>query len=154
MNGRLFCRLWLKVDFYERCFKLQGLPPPFDLTAAFSPRKSVNGSIFRGSPIGSPSPLSPAIPMGILPSPAGSVAVADAAGSPSEPRRRAPRALTGRYVRSGTGASPATLEILRKKILDRMRLKEMLGENAHLYFGALNKQGKNAKNGGLFPRKK
>ena len=124
------------------------------MTATFSPRKSVNGPIFRGSPMGSPSPLSPAIPMGILPSPAGSFAVADAAGSPSEPRRRAPRALTGRYVRSGTGASPATLEILRKKILDRMRLKEMLGENAHLYFGALNKQGKNAKNGGLFPRKK
>ena len=130
------------------------------MTAAFSPRKTVNGSIFRGSPIGSPSPLSPALPMGILPSPAGAAAAGaagDAGGSPSEPRRRAPRALTGRYVRSGTGASPATLEILRKKILDRMRLKELLGENSHLYFGALNKQGKNAKNGGgggLFPRKK
>ena len=148
------------MDFYKHVyFELQGLPPPFDLTAAFSPRKTVNGSIFRGSPIGSPSPLSPALPMGILPSPAGAAGAAagaagDAGGSPSEPRRRAPRALTGRYVRSGTGASPATLEILRKKILDRMRLKELLGENSHLYFGALNKQGKNAKNGGFFQRKK
>lgn len=63
--------------------------------------------------------------------------------SPSdEPRRRAPRALTGRHVRSGTGASPQTLEILRKKILERMKLKELLGENSHLYFGALNKRGK------------
>ena len=128
------------------------------MTAAFSPRKPVNGAIFRGSPIGSPSPLSPAIPIGLLPSPATAATAAggEAAGSPSaEPRRRAPRALTGRYVRSGTGASPATLEILRKKILERMRLKELLGENSHLYFGALNKQGKNAKNGGgLFHRKK
>ena len=93
-----------------------------------------------------------------MPSPATAATAAggEAAGSPSaEPRRRAPRALTGRYVRSGTGASPATLEILRKKILERMRLKELLGENSHLYFGALNKQGKNAKNGGgLFHRKK
>ncbi len=59
-----------------------------------------------------------------------------------EPRRRAPRALTGRHVRSGTGASRATLEILRKKIVERMRLKELLGENSHIYFGALNKQQK------------
>ena len=137
---------------------MQGLPPPFDLTAAaFSPRKASasagNGPLFRGSPLagcGSPSPLGS--PMGVFPSPT------EPANSGSEPRKRAPRALTGRYVRSGTGASPATLEILRKKILERMQLKEMLGENSHLFFGALNKQGKNAKNGGggggLFPRKK
>ena len=34
---------------------------------------------------------------------------------------------------------------LRKKIEERLKLKELLGENSHLYFGALNK---NKKNGG------
>ena len=53
-----------------------------------------------------------------------------------EPRKRAPRALTGRYVRTGTAASPRVLQILRKKIEDRLKLKELLGENSHLYFGA------------------
>ena len=61
-------------------------------------------------------------------------------------RRRAPRALTGRFVRPGTGASKETLAILRKKLLERLRLKELLGENSHLYFGALNKQKGNRKN--------
>ena len=62
-----------------------------------------------------------------------------------EPRRRAPRALTGRYVRTGTGASPRVLQILKKKIEERLKLKELLGENSHLYFGALNKNKKNGK---------
>ena len=57
-----------------------------------------------------------------------------------EPRKRAPRALTGRYVRTGTAASPRVLQILRKKVEDRLKLKELLGENSHLYFGATNKQ--------------
>ena len=57
-----------------------------------------------------------------------------------EPRRRAPRALTGRYVKSGPGASPRTLAILRKKIEERLKLKELLGENSNLYFGALKQQ--------------
>jgi len=57
-----------------------------------------------------------------------------------EPRKRAPRALTGRYVRTGTAASPRVLQILRKKVEDRLKLKELLGENSHLYFGAANKQ--------------
>jgi len=57
-----------------------------------------------------------------------------------EPRKRAPRALTGRYVRTGTAASPRVLQILRKKVEDRLKLKELLGENSHLYFGAMNKQ--------------
>ena len=57
-----------------------------------------------------------------------------------EPRKRAPRALTGRYVRTGTAASPRVLQILRKKVEDRLKLKELLGENSHLYFGAVNKQ--------------
>ena len=60
--------------------------------------------------------------------------------SADEPRKRAPRALTGRHVKSGPGASPRTLAILRKKIEERVKLKELLGENSHLYFGALNKQ--------------
>ena len=63
-------------------------------------------------------------------------------GPNDEPRRRAPRALTGRYVRTGTGASPRVLQILRKKIEERLKLKELLGENSHLYFGALNKKNK------------
>ena len=60
--------------------------------------------------------------------------------SGEEPRRRAPRALTGRYVRSGPGASPRTLAILRKKIEERLKLKELLGENSDLFFGALKGQ--------------
>ena len=47
-----------------------------------------------------------------------------------EPRKRAPRALTGRYVRTGTAASPRVLQLLRKKIEERLRLKEMLGSAA------------------------
>lgn len=43
-----------------------------------------------------------------------------------EPRKRAPRALTGRYVRTGTAASPRVLQLLRKKVEERLRLKEML----------------------------
>ena len=62
-----------------------------------------------------------------------------------EPRRRAPRALTGRYVKSGPGASPRTLAILRKKIQERLKLKELLGDKSNLYFGALDKQKHKAK---------
>ena len=67
------------------------------------------------------------------------------AGTSGGIRRRAPRALTGRFVRPGTGASKETLAILRKKLLERLKLKELLGENSHLYFGALNKQKGNRK---------
>ena len=66
----------------------------------------------------------------------------DSHNSNGDQRRRAPRALTGRYVRSGTGASRRVLDILRKKLIERMRLKKLLGENSHLYFGALNQQKK------------
>ena len=54
-----------------------------------------------------------------------------------EPRKRAPRALTGRYVRTGTAASPKVLQLLRKKIEDRLKLKELIGESpsAHRYYG-------------------
>jgi hypothetical protein len=37
--------------------------------------------------------------------------------------KRAPRAMTGRHVRTGTGASPSTLKTLREKIEERQRLK-------------------------------
>jgi len=61
-------------------------------------------------------------------------------GSPSkeleEPRKRAPRALTGRYVRTGTAASPHVLQILRKKIEQRLKLKELLGGD-HVFFGGI-----------------
>lgn len=61
-----------------------------------------------------------------------------------EPRKRAPRALTGRYVRTGTAASPRVLQVLRKKIQDRLKLKELLGENSHLYFGAAKQHSHNS----------
>ena len=56
-----------------------------------------------------------------------------------EPRKRAPRALTGRYVRTGTAASPKVLQILRKKIEERLKLKELLGDSNHPYFQSFNK---------------
>lgn len=61
-----------------------------------------------------------------------------------EPRRRAPRALTGRYVKSGPGASPRTLAILRKKIEERLKLKELLGDNFY-HLGAKAKTKANSK---------
>jgi len=63
-----------------------------------------------------------------------------------EPRRRAPRALTGRYVRTGTGASREVLIQLRKKIEERAKLKELLGDKSQLYFGGMNKSKKGPAN--------
>ena len=40
-------------------------------------------------------------------------------------RKRAPRALTGKHVRQGMGASPNILMTLRQKIKQKQRLKEM-----------------------------
>lgn len=40
-------------------------------------------------------------------------------------RKRAPRALTGKHVKQGTGASPSTLLTLRQKIQERQKAKEM-----------------------------
>jgi len=76
-------------------------------------------------------------PSSMLPSPLGSSSIHS---GDNETRRRAPRALTGRYVKTGTAASPKVLQILRKKVEDRLRLKELLGDNSQLYFGAVNKQ--------------
>ena len=55
--------------------------------------------------------------------------------------KRAPRPLTGRHVRPGTGASPKTLLLLRQKVLERMRLKDLLGDEGHAFFGAMKKKG-------------
>ena len=44
-----------------------------------------------------------------------------------------------RYVRTGTAASPQVLQILRKKIEGRIKLKELLGES-HVYFGQINQK--------------
>jgi len=85
---------------------------------AFSPRYA-----------GRPSPM--------LPSPLGSSSLHS---GDNETRRRAPRALTGRYVKTGTAASPKVLQILRKKVEDRLRLKELLGDNSQIYFGAVKQQ--------------
>ena len=41
-----------------------------------------------------------------------------------------------RYVRTGTAASPHVLQILRKKIEQRLKLKELLGGD-HVFFGGI-----------------
>ena len=41
-----------------------------------------------------------------------------------------------RYVRTGTAASPHVLQILRKKIEQRLKLKELLGGD-HVLFGGI-----------------
>ncbi|XP_057379696.1 uncharacterized protein LOC130702044 [Daphnia carinata] len=46
----------------------------------------------------------------------------DASGF-SHGKKRSPRALTGKHVRLGTGASPTTLHTLRLKIQERQRMK-------------------------------
>lgn len=43
--------------------------------------------------------------------------------------KRAPRAMTGRHVRTGTGASPSTLQTLRQKIEERQRIKAQQARN-------------------------
>ena len=53
--------------------------------------------------------------------------------------KRAPRPLTGRHVRPGTGARPRTLLLLRQKVLERMRRKELLGEDSPI-FGAVKRK--------------
>ena len=110
------------------------LPNPFSTPksspAAFSPSR-----LLPNTPLSPPSPRfreDNASPHHLLSSPLSANA--------DEPRRRAPRALTGRYVKSGPGASPRTLAILRKKIEERLKLKELLGDNSSLYFGALKQQ--------------
>lgn len=56
-------------------------------------------------------------------------------GSPSLPdSRKAARVLTGKHVRQGTGASPATLLTLRQKIQERQRAKEMSSQTT-THFG-------------------
>lgn len=91
----------------------------------------------RQSDFGAFSPLYSGRPSPMLPSPLGSSSIHS--GGDNETRRRAPRALTGRYVKTGTAASPKVLQILRKKVEDRLRLKELLGDNSQIYFGAVNK---------------
>ena len=58
--------------------------------------------------------------------------------------KRAPRAMTGRHVRTGTGASPSTLLTLRQKIEERQRVK---AQQAILEETLLQTQGKGNKNG-------
>lgn len=54
-------------------------------------------------------------------------------------KKRSPRALTGKHVRLGTGASPQTLNTLRLKILERKERKKL----------GVSVMGK--KNGGILP---
>lgn len=127
-------------------------PPPSvsPLAAAGAPSPSFSPSALSPSPsraVSGGAPLPALHHPSLSPKFGGALGAASpplaSGSSDSEPRRRAPRALTGRHVRAGTGASPRTLEVLRKKLLERQRLKELLGEeNSHLYFGALNKQKK------------
>ena len=56
--------------------------------------------------------------------------------------KRAPRAMTGRHVRTGTGASPSTLQTLRLKIEERQRLKAQQQRQGSL--PQTNSKGKNS----------
>jgi len=63
-------------------------------------------------------------------------------------KKRSPRALTGKHVRLGTGASPQTLSTLRLKIQERMKLgggggKTMLKNGLVLPAGKAGKNGNN-----------
>lgn len=68
-------------------------------------------------------------PSSPMPSPSGSDEYCDVTGagttmgSANNGKRRSPRALTGKHVRLGTGASPTTLHTLRLKIEERQKLK-------------------------------
>lgn len=42
-------------------------------------------------------------------------------------RKRTPRALTGKHVRPGTGASASTLITLRQKLQERQKYREVYG---------------------------
>lgn len=70
---------------------------------------------------GSGIPTAPS-PREVLDEPDEGVGALDAFGAI---RKRAPRALTGKHVKQGTGASPATLLTLRQKIQERQRAKEL-----------------------------
>ena len=74
-------------------------------------------------------------------------------GVSSAKAKRAPRPLTGRHVRPGTGASPKTLQLLRQRVLERMRLKELLGDSGHTFFGAMKRKGVSV-NGGHQSKKR
>lgn len=63
--------------------------------------------------------------------------------------KRAPRAMTGRHVRTGTGASPSTLLTLRQKIEERQRVKAQQARQEAL----LHSQGKANKNSNKYSRK-
>lgn len=77
-------------------------------------------------------------------------------GSPTLPdSRKAARVLTGKHVRQGTGASPATLLTLRQKIQERQRAKEVSSQTTH-HFGRSTNNAKvgrdlKRKNNGLPP---
>ncbi|XP_064094578.1 uncharacterized protein LOC135206957 [Macrobrachium nipponense] len=81
------------------------------------------------------SPISPAAsPSGTLPS--STTGGDDYDYSPSEAsgraRKRAPRALTGKHVRPGTGASATTLLTLRQKLEERQKYREQYGTDPPL----------------------
>lgn len=61
--------------------------------------------------------------------------------------KRAPRAMTGRHVRTGTGASPSTLLTLRQKIEERQRVKAQQARQEALL------QAKSSKNNNKYSRK-
>ena len=69
--------------------------------------------------------------------------------------KRAPRPLTGRHVRPGTGASPRTLLLLRQKVLERMRRKELLGGREDgTFFGAMKRKRAGVGGGGQQSKKR
>ena len=86
------------------------------------------------------------LPPALLPPPA----VEDVRGARV---KRAPRPLTGRHVRPGTGASPRTLLLLRQKVLERMRRKELVGDRED-YFGAMKRKRAGVGGGGQQSKKR
>jgi len=118
---------------------------------------------FSSSGYNCQSPLSPA---SLSEGPQGIESDSSLAGQPTGGNgngKRAPRAMTGRHVRTGTGASPSTLQTLRQKIEERQRLKAqqmrhdtILGSHMKVNSGGSNKSSNatgNAGKGSKFNRK-
>lgn len=105
--------------YLQYCAMLQSLQlqqairqqqPPEPMPSCSTPRRP--NSVSSASTSGTP-PTTPDTP----PTPPGDAA--------TPLRRRAPRTLTGKHVRQGRGASAETLQLLRKVLLEKARLREL-----------------------------
>ncbi|XP_042876383.1 uncharacterized protein LOC122256023 [Penaeus japonicus] len=92
------------------------------LRTRLNPQEALTPFDHQSSCAGSPSSALPSSTTG-LDDPE-DVSPSDAAGGA---RKRAPRALTGKHVRPGTGASATTLLTLRQKLEERQKFREVHG---------------------------